>query len=421
MCIQWCCKLCTDKLTLLTHDLALERCYEYCMARSQDLSLKDCPKGPPELRRAFHRHPARGAQRCNDCIMVVRKKNKLLQIAQQRANIALGKEPEYVGALDLGVLEIPEDFNQYAAQQNLGPGRVDVINPNWESFSLANEHLSSHQLEREWAKRSAASDNLGPDNDGAWGVRLLQPVASTFRQHAPQRMDEEDRTRVRTTLAGEVSEGLRQHIHQHSQWDNEHDEACRSAHQQIQSEVDSTIKREDGTAVGQEASRSLHQYPPHHSESSIYKPRQISRNAHQHTEYSATPMIKREQVTSIEQEASRSAHHGQYDTTPIIKREDSKTIGQEAFPDAQHARYFGRSDTDRRKLIPVEETASQDTHRRWIHYDTSSGTLPSNRANVAKKQASPQDPHRKEIHHNPTPSTRSTSSAPAARARPWDL
>lgn len=412
MCIQWCCKLCSDKLTKLTHDLALERCYEYCMARSQDQSIMECPKGPPVLRRAFHRHPVRGAQRCNDCVMVARRKNKLVQLAQQRANIALGKPPEYAGALDLGVLEIPEDFNHYAEQQILELGKMDAMNSKWWSVSLANGRMAPNQLEDERAKRSTEYDKVDPNTGGAWVVQPLKVAAGTLGQ---QGMSEEDRSRVRTLLVGGVSENLHQHVHQISQSSNGKYETSRSVHQQVQADAISTNWRTAATAVGQEASRSLYQYPAHHTKPSECKPLQTTQNADQQAQHSATPIMP------FGQEASRSAHQAQHNANPTFMTDHCMPIRQEASPSSHYSQHLGNSDTGKRKFTSVEEAASRFTHYRWIHYNTTSGAIPSKQTDITKQQAFSQNSNHEEAHYDSTSTTDSSPSTIASRARPWDL
>ena len=111
MCIQWCCKNCQDKLTVLTHHWARERCNDYYIARSEDRTTTDCPRGPWVLRRAYHRNPYKGVQRCDDCIRAGRKDSKRVQLARQKTNMAHGDRREYAGALYVGELVIPEGFH----------------------------------------------------------------------------------------------------------------------------------------------------------------------------------------------------------------------------------------------------------------------------------------------------------------------
>ena len=158
MCIQWCCKNCQNQLTILTHHWARERCNDYYIARSENYRVTDCPRGPWELRRAFHRNPYKGAQRCNDCIKASRKDSKRVQQERQRTNMVHGERREYSGALNVGELVIPEGFQNTA--QPLVRGQLDVDKSSRQDFALGNEHLPSHGLEHEWAKRFAAS-NVG--------------------------------------------------------------------------------------------------------------------------------------------------------------------------------------------------------------------------------------------------------------------
>ena len=158
MCIQWCCKNCLDKLTLLSHSDDRERSNHYFIARSEDQRITDCPRGPWVLQRAYHRNPYRGVQRCDDCIRAGRKDSKRVQSARQRTNMALGERREYTGALNVGELVVPDGFLN--TPQPLVRGQLDGIKSSVEDFALANEHLPSHGLKREWATRFAAS-NVG--------------------------------------------------------------------------------------------------------------------------------------------------------------------------------------------------------------------------------------------------------------------
>lgn len=179
---------------------ARERCNDFFIERSKNGNLTDCPNGPLELRRAFHRHPYRGAQKCDACKKASRKDSKVVQLARQKANVALGERPEYVGALFLGELEIPDEFHE---AHLLRRGEVDAMRSSWESFSLANGHLPSHELEREWATRFSAF-NVGLNA----GVRTesSSKLAPTFGQ----RMSGEDDNRGMTAAADETSRSLRQ-------------------------------------------------------------------------------------------------------------------------------------------------------------------------------------------------------------------
>ena len=159
-------------MTILTHYWARERCNDYYIARSEDRTVTDCPRGPWVLQRAYHRNPYKGAQRCDDCIRASRKDSKRVQLARQKTNMALGERREYSGALNVGELVIPDDFQN--TPQPLVGGQLDVDKSSWEDFAAANAHLSSHELEREWATRLAGS-NVGV---GTPSIRN----ASTVRQ-----------------------------------------------------------------------------------------------------------------------------------------------------------------------------------------------------------------------------------------------
>ena len=145
-------------MTILTHYWARERCNDYYIARSQDRTVTDCPLGPWVLQRAYHRNPYKGAQRCDECIKASRKDAKRVQQVRQKNNMAHGERREYSGALNVGELVIPDDFQN--TPQPLFRGQPDVDKSSWENFALANAHLSSHELEREWANRFAQS-NVG--------------------------------------------------------------------------------------------------------------------------------------------------------------------------------------------------------------------------------------------------------------------
>ena len=156
MCIHWCCKHCS---TELYHRWAYERCNEYFVARSQDENLVACPNGPWLLRRAYHRHPFRGPQRCDPCKKACRKDKKVEQLARQKANMALGHRHDYNGARFLGELEI-RDTTHARSQLPLEPRILDAMKAKWESFNATHGHLPSHELEREWTKTFTASTNV---------------------------------------------------------------------------------------------------------------------------------------------------------------------------------------------------------------------------------------------------------------------
>ena len=70
--------------------------------------------------------------------------------------MALGERREYTGALNVGELVVPDGFQN--TPQPLVRGQLDGIKSSVEDFALANEHLPSHGLERQWATRFAASN-----------------------------------------------------------------------------------------------------------------------------------------------------------------------------------------------------------------------------------------------------------------------
>ena len=199
MCIHWCCKHCVTKLT---HRWAYERCNEYFVARSRDENLVVCPNGPWLLRRAYHRHPYRGSQRCDQCKNASRKDKKLTQSARQKANVALGHRPDYNGAIYLGELKMRETIHRNS-RLLLEPGRLDAMKAKWESFNVTHRHLPSHELEREWTKRFTASKNV----DLKVGV---SPSIVGLRM-SPKHSD-----LVGRAIAGEASRSPHQLIHRQS-------------------------------------------------------------------------------------------------------------------------------------------------------------------------------------------------------------
>ena len=191
MCIRWCCKNCPNKLTKLTHRWAYERCNEYFIARSKNESITDCPNGPWGLRRAYHRHPYRGAQSCDDCKRTRRKDKKLGRAARHTNDVMLRRQSES-GAIYLGELEVPETFHRNAPLV-LEPEKLDVMKSNWESFSTANGHLPSPELERVWAKTFAAFKHV--DLDG--GIPL--PPLNFASPSGPE-MSEEKSDRINSAI-----------------------------------------------------------------------------------------------------------------------------------------------------------------------------------------------------------------------------
>ena len=202
MCLHWCCKHCFTKLT---HRWAYERCNEYFVARSQDENLIACPNGPWLLRRAYHRHPYRGAQRCDQCKNASRKDKKLMQSARQKANVALGHRPDYNGAIYLGVLEIPETIHRNS-RLPLEPGRLDAMKAKWESFNVTHRHLPSHDLEREWTKRFTASKHVDLK-------AVMSPSIPKNPSIVGQRMSPKQGSQVSTAVEGEVTRDPHQCIY----------------------------------------------------------------------------------------------------------------------------------------------------------------------------------------------------------------
>ena len=205
MCIHWCCKHCG---TQLAHRWAYEHCNEYFVARSQDENLMACPNGPWLLRRAYHRHPYRGPQRCGQCKNASRKDKKLTQSARQKANVALGHRPDYNGAIYLGELKIRKTIPRNS-QLPLEPGRLDAMKAKWESFNVTHKHLPSHELEREWTKRFTASKNVDPTVGGS---PSMSKYASIFGQRTSLNQGEQ----ISRAVAEEASRNPHQCIHRQS-------------------------------------------------------------------------------------------------------------------------------------------------------------------------------------------------------------
>ena len=249
MCIRWCCKSCPDnKVTRLNHRWARERCNDYFIVRSMNQSARDCPKGPAwELRRAFHRHPYRGSQRCGNCIKIARQSFKCVQMARQKANAVIGELPDYAGALYLGELEIPDNFHDNAQHLLDLPGKVDAMISNWESFNSENGHLPSYELEREWATRFTGFNGLPP-----------LELASIFERQQI-RGDDSDRS---TVSAEEVCRSPHQQIFHHPESPNTYqgNGISPSVLQHVRYDANSSIKRANSTTVGQEASPSARQH-----------------------------------------------------------------------------------------------------------------------------------------------------------------
>lgn len=180
MCIQYCCKHCPDNCTKLNHQWARQRCNEFYIARSQNENIIDCPKGPWELRRAEHRHPYRGAQRCDACKKAGKNKSKLAQSARKKANAAIGELPEYTGALFLGELEIPKDFDRVSAEDHtrLKTAAVGEItrSPHQQSHQ---HHSTSTTCKQNETSRSPHEDVQYNNNKSNTDKQNLTPVEQT--------------------------------------------------------------------------------------------------------------------------------------------------------------------------------------------------------------------------------------------------
>ena len=199
MCIQWCCKHCPKKLT---HRWAYEHCNEYFDTRSHHKDLAECPSGPELLRHAYHRHPYRGPQTCDRCRTLIRRDQKVAQLAKQRDNRAQGLRADWNGAKDLGEIYKP-------SQLPLEHGQLDAMKARWESFTATHRHLPSHELEREWARRFTAS-NLADIKTG------VLPSRSENATIVGQRASPKHGDRFNTAVAGEVSGTPLQNIYPQS-------------------------------------------------------------------------------------------------------------------------------------------------------------------------------------------------------------
>ncbi|CAF9935253.1 hypothetical protein IMSHALPRED_010159 [Imshaugia aleurites] len=284
MCIQWCCKHCSDKFTKLTHRSAHERCNDYFIARSQNEHTTACPNGPWELRRAYHRHPYRGVQRCDDCIKAGRKGSKIAQLARQQANVALGQRPAYTGTVFLGELEIPDTFHN--AQRRIEPGNLDARTSSLEGLSSANEHLPSHEVERRWATKVTAFDvNLDP------GIEPRPPMLAT---NPGQHMGEAHHDPGTTALAAEHSQTRPQQA-QYAAPSSMHKpiETSQSPRRQAQHDEDSTTKSANSMTVEEETSRKARQH------------------LHSHTSSDAD----RRDTTAVKEAAFQNPHHETYRNT----------------------------------------------------------------------------------------------------------
>ena len=205
MCIHWCCKHCS---TALTHRWAYERCNEYFVARSEDKNFVVCPNGPWLLRRAYHRHPYRGSQRCDQCKIASRKDKKFKQSAREEANKALGHRANYNGAIDLGELKMRDKIPQ-TSQLPLEPERLDAMKAKWESFNVTHRHLPAHELERLWTKRFAASKDADLK---AETLPATSKNASVFGQRTSTKRGEQ----LSAMVAGATTRNPHQDIHRQS-------------------------------------------------------------------------------------------------------------------------------------------------------------------------------------------------------------
>ena len=258
MCIQWCCKHCSHKFTKLTHRSAHERCNDYFIARSQNEHATACPNGPWELRRAYHRHPYRGVQRCEDCIKAGRKGSKIAQLARQQANVALGHRPEYTGTIPLGELEIPDTFHN--AQRRVEPGNREAVESSLEGFGSTNERLPSHEVERRWATKVTAFDGgLDPE---------MGPRPPKLSTNPGQQMGEADHNPGTTALAVEDPQsGPPQAQYDALSPMHKPIETSQSPRRQAQHDEDSTTKSANSMTVREETSRKARQHLHSHTSS----------------------------------------------------------------------------------------------------------------------------------------------------------
>lgn len=322
MCVQWCCKNCTGRLTQLTHRWARERCNDYFIARSKNQSLTDCPNGPAwELRRAFHRHPYRGPQRCDDCIKAGRQGFKIVDLARQKAIVALGERPQYTGVIYLGELEVPDDFDEITQHLVGLPSRVDAMKSNWESFSSANEHLPSHEFERTWATRFAGLNaGVGPEAMRPASILGLQGMSG----------EEPKRNMV---LAEEASCSPHQQNHKIPST-FEGNEMSPSARYQIEYESNSSIHKSNSTTVGQEGSRSpcqdiQYDISPNETKRNI-KPSEKATSKTRHLQlcHRISPDTEKEGIKTLEEDEAPRVRHRQvhHDTTSALCSSTSQSI-----------------------------------------------------------------------------------------------
>ena len=359
MCIQWCCKNCPSNDTKLTHRWARERCNEFFIARSRNERLTTCPNGPWEFRRAYHRHPYRGAQVCERCKKTGRKDYKAIQSARQQANVALGERAGYTGTIYLGELDIPETFHD--SPHAIEARKVDAMRSNWENFSLENGHLPAHELEREWASRFAAFD-VGLDTS-AWAQQASKLASTSERP-----MNEGIRIRPNAVHHEEVPRSPDQQNHcvdnpsattQNCTMAEEN--PCAGSQRRLHPGIDSvTTTRNRTTADGE---------PP--------------------GGWQGDSTTKRTTITTAKQETYRSAQQSfQYNISSDTKKRNTTPVSSPrcTYP---RPRSNTKSNTDKRNITAVEERE------------------PS------------RDPHREALYESN--STARSSSSKSERARPWDL
>ena len=329
MCIQWCCKNCPGKPAKLTHRWARERCNEYFIARSQNLETAGCPVGPWELRRAYHRHPYRGPQICDDCRDIGRKDKKQVQLARHKANTALGLRPAYNGAMEVGELEIPDTFHgdPYGVFEK---GKVGDDLSGWEIFKGAKVHPPAHGFELDWADRSAAFNEGGPHGKG----RTRQPskLTSSFRKRGSGEKDDP----VNTTLVGDGSRNQHQQSHHHTassaHGQNEDNTPCATRR-----EPRSTVNRPDMTTAEQTVPRCAIKF-------ANYKHNISDTNTHTCMEKQNPPTVE---------EASHSAthhhEHHQYSDkiySPLSNRNDhSAPVDNRATPQGSNGSHHYSTST----------------------------------------------------------------------------
>lgn len=387
MCIQWCCKNCPDQYTKLTHRWARERCNEFFIARSRNERLTACPNGPWEFRRAYHRHPYRGAQVCETCKKTGRKEYKVTQSARQQANVALGERAGYTGTIYLGELEIPETFHD--SPHVIEARKLDAMRSNWESFSSENGHLPVHELEREWASRFAAFD--GSLNTKAWAQEPSK-LASTFGRPMsegvciqPSAVNKEEVSRSpdrRNYCIDDPSTNTRNCTIAEKK-------PCAGSQRRLHPDIDSVTTTRNRTTADAEPSGS----------------------------WQGDSTAKRATITTAKQEAYRSAHQPfQYNISSDTEKSNTTPASSSRYTYPQ-PRSNTKSNIDDRNIAHVEEEVSRQAYPQF-RSNTKSNTDKRNITTVEKKEPS-RDPHREALYKSN--STARSSSSQSTRARPWDL